>query len=86
MENVVRVNQRGTVTIPAKIRRKYGLRKGSKVVILEIDEGIFLLNPKLSSVKSQYALITNAVLRRSPPKGWDSTKLIRYWRDRRYKF
>ncbi|MBC7130092.1 AbrB/MazE/SpoVT family DNA-binding domain-containing protein [Candidatus Bathyarchaeota archaeon] len=37
------VTEKGTVTIPAEIRRKYGLRKGSRVEFVETDEGILIV-------------------------------------------
>jgi AbrB family looped-hinge helix DNA binding protein len=36
-ENTGTINERGMVTIPLEIRKKFGLTKGSKVVIMEID-------------------------------------------------
>jgi AbrB family looped-hinge helix DNA binding protein len=37
------VTEKGTVTIPAEIRKKYNLRKGSIVEFVETDEGILLV-------------------------------------------
>jgi AbrB family looped-hinge helix DNA binding protein len=37
------ITAKGTVTIPAEIRRKYKLRKGSRVKFVETEEGILLL-------------------------------------------
>ena len=37
------VTAKGTVTIPAKFRKKYNLRKGSRVTFVETDEGILLV-------------------------------------------
>ncbi|MEM1517098.1 MAG: AbrB/MazE/SpoVT family DNA-binding domain-containing protein [Thermofilum sp.] len=37
------VTEKGTVTIPAEIRRKYGLRKGSRVKFVETEEGVLLV-------------------------------------------
>jgi AbrB family looped-hinge helix DNA binding protein len=37
------ITEKGTVTIPAEIRRKYGLKKGSRVKFIETDEGILLV-------------------------------------------
>lgn len=37
------VTSKSMVTIPAKIRRKYGLRQGSKIEFAEIEEGVLLV-------------------------------------------
>jgi len=37
------VTEKGTVTIPAEIRRKYKLKKGSRVEFIETDEGVLLV-------------------------------------------
>lgn len=37
------VTSKGTVTIPADIRRKYGIRKGSMVEFIETPEGILII-------------------------------------------
>lgn len=37
------VTEKGTVTIPARIRKKYNLRKGSRVEFIETDSGIMLI-------------------------------------------
>ncbi len=37
------VTEKGTVTIPAEIRRKYKLTKGSRVEFIETDEGVLIV-------------------------------------------
>jgi len=37
------ITEKGTVTIPAEIREKYKLRKGSRVEFVETDEGVLLV-------------------------------------------
>jgi AbrB family looped-hinge helix DNA binding protein len=37
------ITAKGTVTIPAEIRRKYKLKKGSRVKFVETEEGILLI-------------------------------------------
>lgn len=37
------ITEKGTVTIPADIRKKYNLRKGSRVEFIETDEGVLLV-------------------------------------------
>jgi AbrB family looped-hinge helix DNA binding protein len=43
MGEVGTVTSKSMVTIPSRIRRKYGLRQGSKIEFVEIEEGIFLV-------------------------------------------
>jgi AbrB family looped-hinge helix DNA binding protein len=43
MGEVGTVTSKSMVTIPSRIRRKYGLHQGSKVEFVEIEEGIFLV-------------------------------------------
>ena len=45
----IQIRQRGTVTLPAKLREKYGLRDGDPVTIVDLD-GVFLLTPRLLTV------------------------------------
>ena len=37
------VTEKGTVTIPAEIRKKYKLKKGAHVKFIETDEGVLLV-------------------------------------------
>lgn len=42
MKKIVTINDRGTITLPKELRRKYGLESGGKVVIEESEEGLLL--------------------------------------------
>jgi len=42
MNNTIRVNERGTMTLPKKLRTKLGLDKGGLVIAEETDQGIVL--------------------------------------------
>jgi len=37
------ITEKGTVTIPAEIRKRYRLRRGSRVEFVETDEGVLLI-------------------------------------------
>lgn len=41
----VKFSTRGRVTIPAPLRKKYGIKGGSKVVVEVTPSGAFLLKP-----------------------------------------
>jgi AbrB family looped-hinge helix DNA binding protein len=44
MLDVARISVKGQVTIPVEIRKRLGLKHGDKVVFMEKDENIILLN------------------------------------------
>ena len=42
MADSARVGKRGTVVIPARLRRRFGLEEGSSVLVEEGSDGIFI--------------------------------------------
>ena len=44
MDATVRVRQRGTLTLPANLRKKYGIRSGDTFHVVDLD-GVFVLTP-----------------------------------------
>ncbi len=44
MDSTVQVRQRGTFTLPADLREKYGIRPGDTYRVVDLD-GIFVLTP-----------------------------------------
>ncbi len=42
MTNYVRIQEKGQVTIPAKIRKKLNLRKGDMVMFVETEAGVLI--------------------------------------------
>ncbi|MDR2572061.1 MAG: AbrB/MazE/SpoVT family DNA-binding domain-containing protein [Oscillospiraceae bacterium] len=42
--DVARVSVKGQVTIPIEIRRRLGIREGDKVIFMEKDDNIVILN------------------------------------------
>ncbi len=49
MENQVVVTRKGQTTIPAKLRRKYKIEEGTKLQVIDTNDGI-LLKPKLTTM------------------------------------
>ena len=44
MDATLQVRQRGTLTLPAEIRQKYGIKPGDTFRLVDLD-GIFVLTP-----------------------------------------
>lgn len=49
MDTTVQVRQRGTITFPADLREKYGIREGDTLRLVDLD-GIFVLTPMVPLV------------------------------------
>ncbi len=43
MVEIATITSKGQVTLPASIRKRMGLRKGSRIVFLEAETGVRLL-------------------------------------------
>jgi len=55
MGQVATVTSKSMVSIPARIREKYGIREGSKVEFVESDEGVLLVPIKsLSELRGAF--------------------------------
>ena len=54
-----KIGKRGTVVIPAILRRKYGLEEGSQLVVEELTEGV-LLRPVVTLPVEIYTPIRKA--------------------------
>lgn len=48
MENEVKVTRKGQTTIPAAIRKRYGIKEGSRLKVVDTEKGI-LFKPALST-------------------------------------
>lgn len=49
MDATVQVRQRGTLTLPAELREKYGIETGDTFRLVDLD-GIFVLTPMVAMV------------------------------------
>jgi bifunctional DNA-binding transcriptional regulator/antitoxin component of YhaV-PrlF toxin-antitoxin module len=45
MDATVQIRQRGTLTLPAELRQKYGIRQGDSFRLIDLD-GMFVLTWK----------------------------------------
>lgn len=49
MATTIQIRQRGTLTIPTELRRKYNLQEGDSLRLVDL-EGIFVLSPLVPMV------------------------------------
>ena len=50
MKNTLQIRSKGTITLPADLRNKYGLEEGEVLNIIDLGNGSFLLSPRRSRV------------------------------------
>lgn len=46
----VKIRRKGTITIPAKLRKEYKLEEGQTLTVIDLGKGTLLLTPKVSQV------------------------------------
>jgi AbrB family looped-hinge helix DNA binding protein len=46
----LQIRSKGTITLPASLRRKYKLEEGEFLTIIDLGEGTILLKPMISQV------------------------------------
>ncbi len=61
MSQVTRVGKRGTLVIPAPLRKRYGLEEGQEVLVEETSEGL-LLRPAITLPVEFYSRERKAAL------------------------
>ncbi len=58
MENIVKVTRKGQITIPKKIREKYGIKVGDKLIVEAVEEGILFRKVQrledMASIDAEY--------------------------------
>ena len=81
MSTTVQVRQRGTLTLPAEIRRKYGIEPGDTFRIVDLD-GMFILTPMVPMVPELAREIEKVRLE----AGLDTAELLQALREERAKY
>jgi len=46
----IQIRKKGTITLPAKFRRKYNLEEGKVLEITDIGDGVFMLSPYTAGI------------------------------------
>ena len=53
----LQVGSKGTITLPARLRKKYNLEESEVLTLVDLGEGTLLLRPKLSQVDKLFRQI-----------------------------
>ena len=52
VRKLVRIQEKGQVTLPAKLRRKLGLKKGDLVAVTETEEGVLITPQEVIAMRA----------------------------------
>jgi bifunctional DNA-binding transcriptional regulator/antitoxin component of YhaV-PrlF toxin-antitoxin module len=50
MPNTIQIRNKGTLTLPIELRRKYNLAEGDIFTLIDLGDGAFILTPRLTQV------------------------------------
>ena len=81
MEATIQVRQRGTLTLPAELREKYGIQVGDSFRIVDLD-GVFVLTPMVPMVPE----LAREIERMRLEAGVSSAELLATLRDQRGRY
>jgi AbrB family looped-hinge helix DNA binding protein len=81
MTTTVQIRQRGTLTIPAELREKYGIEPGDTFRVVDLD-GMFILTPMVPMVPELAREIEKARIE----AGLDTADLLRSLREERARY
>jgi bifunctional DNA-binding transcriptional regulator/antitoxin component of YhaV-PrlF toxin-antitoxin module len=81
MESTVQVRQRGTLTLPADLRAKYGIEAGDTFRLVDLD-GIFVLTPMVTMVPE----LAREIERARVEAGFSTEELLATLRELRQRY
>ncbi|OGO37312.1 MAG: hypothetical protein A2W35_02400 [Chloroflexi bacterium RBG_16_57_11] len=50
MSNIIQIRNKGTLTLPIELRRKYNLAKGDVLTLIDLGDGAFMLTSRQTQV------------------------------------
>jgi len=81
IESPLQVRQRGTLTLPANLRAKYGIKEGDTFYLLDLD-GIFVLTPMVPLIPE----LAREIERLRLEAGLSTEKLLAGLREQRERY
>jgi AbrB family looped-hinge helix DNA binding protein len=81
MDTTIQVRQRGTVTLPAELREKYGIQEGDTFRVIDLD-GILVLTPMTPMVPE----LAREIERMRLEAGLSTEELLQALREQREKY
>jgi len=79
---IVQIRQKGVITVPVELRRKYGLSEGDIFTFVDLGEGAFILTPGSSEV----ARLGDQVAKNLREEGVSTEDLLRALEEEREEY
>jgi len=81
---LAKVTSKGQITIPVAIRKALGLREGDKVIFVEKDGQVMLINSTLEALRRAQESFEGEAARLGLEDEEDVTAMLREFREERY--
>jgi bifunctional DNA-binding transcriptional regulator/antitoxin component of YhaV-PrlF toxin-antitoxin module len=81
MEATIQVRQRGTLTLPAELREKYGIQAGDSFRLVDLD-GVLVLTPMVPMVPE----LAREIERMRQEAGLSTEELLATLREQRQRY
>jgi len=81
---IIQIRQKGVITVPVELRRKYGLSEGDIFTLVDLGEGAFILTPGSSEVARLGDQVTK-ILREEGVSTEDLLRALEEEREEYYK-
>lgn len=81
MEATIQIRQRGTLTLPAELREKYGIQTGDIFRLVDLD-GVFVLTPMVPMAPE----LAREIERLRLEAGWSTEELLHSLREQRDRY
>lgn len=81
---IAKVTSKGQITIPISIRKTLGIREGDKVLFVEREGGVFMLNSTVDALRQAQQAFAGEAERAGLQDEEDVVRMMREFRQERY--
>ena len=80
---IAKVTSKGQITIPVSIRRTLGIREGDKVLFIERDDGVLMINSTIAALRQAQGAFAGEAERAGLRDEEDVAEMMRQFRQER---
>lgn len=81
---IAKITSKGQITIPIAIRKSLGVREGDKVLFIEREDGVLMINSTLAALRQAQKEFKGEAERAGLSSEEDVVRMMRQFRQERY--